>query len=640
MRRHEVWIACHGPLSCNSGGHVRPLAVGLARRGYSVTVCVPERADDEGDLGDVRVTTFAAAIAGAGPPPDLVHLWTPRERMRRFLAAVCHRHGPVPHLVHLEDDEGLLVRRQLGLTAADFDQVAGGRRPLEVPDHLAHPGHARQLVAEAAGVTALIEPLLGSVPAGVPKACFRPGFDPAFATPRPEAGRFVRRRLGIDGGCAVVAYTGNVHAANVDEVRSLYLAVALANRAGLPITLVRTGVDFVPLCEHGHAELHRHAIELGHVPRADLPDLVHAADVLVQPGRVDEWNARRVPSKLPEWLVSGRPVILPRVNLGLDLVHGENAIVLPEAMAEPIVAALREWLPRPERLAAIGAAGREFALRKLTWEAATDAVADLYGRVLASRGGSPPHPTRASGRGAALDHYARRPVTTGLSVATVGDFSDSLEHLRDLATAAGDLKDVQRPWMLKTLLGLVPPGSRVCEIGAGEPLVAGALATLGYRVTIVDPYDGSGNGPTCVERFRDAWPGLRIVQSRFGSEVPGLVPGEFDAVYSISVLEHLDESGLAAVAAGIRRLLRPGGRSVHAIDHVAAGAGSDHHRRMLGLFLAGEGVEARVIDGVLAAAMTDTETYFLSAESHNRWRGTVPYDRYPMRKVISVQWVS
>lgn len=380
----DIWLACHGPLACNSGGHVRALATGLAHRGCAVTVCVPERSTDDGGLpADVRLLTFAEATRGGDvAAPDLVHLWTPRERMRRFLDAVRRRFGPVPYLVHLEDNESLILRQQLGILPHEMDDVADGLRPLEVPEHLSHPGHAARLLAEAAGATALIAALLETVPAGIPTAVFRPGYDPAFAAPRPNAGRDVRRRLGIAADRRIVTYTGNVHAANVAEVRSLYLAVALANRTGLPLTLVRTGIDHVPLTDHGLDDLHRHAVELGHVPRGDLPDLVHAADVLVQPGRVDEWNACRVPSKLPDYLVSGRAVVLPRVNLGTELRHGIDAIVLDDASAEGLVAAFHEWLPQPERLVAIGAAGRQAAVARLTWEEAADIVADFQQRVL------------------------------------------------------------------------------------------------------------------------------------------------------------------------------------------------------------------------------------------------------------------
>jgi glycosyltransferase involved in cell wall biosynthesis len=90
----------------------------------------------------------------------------------------------------------------------------------------------------------------------------------------------------------------------------------------------------------------------------------------------------RFPSKLPDYLVSGRPLMLPRVNLGMELDHGRNAIVLPEATAERIAVALVEWLPQRDTLAAIGTAGAEFARRSLTWSAAADVVEGLYRRIL------------------------------------------------------------------------------------------------------------------------------------------------------------------------------------------------------------------------------------------------------------------
>jgi hypothetical protein len=60
---------------------------------------------------------------------------------------------------------------------------------------------------------------------------------------------------------------------------------------------------------------------------------------------------------------------------------------------------------------------------------------------------------------------------------------------------------------------------------------------------------------------------------------------------------------------------------------------------MLDNFLAHFKVEVCEVDELLKKAMSSTETYFLSAESHNRWRGNIPYESFPMRKVISVQFV-
>ena len=84
-----------------------------------------------------------------------------------------------------------------------------------------------------------------------------------------------------------------------------------------------------------------------------------------------------------------------------------------------------------------------------------------------------------------------------------------------LAAASVDMKDLQRCWMVKAVLGNVEPGGRLLEIGAGEPLVAGLLSRLGYEVTIVDPYDGSGNGPREYADFASAYPDLDFVRDQF-----------------------------------------------------------------------------------------------------------------------------
>lgn len=239
----------------------------------------------------------------------------------------------------------------------------------------------------------------------------------------------------------------------------------------------------------------------------------------------------------------------------------------------------------------------------------------------------------------AAERYRSRPIPTGISVATVRDFVDSFEHLHDLAVAAGDLKDVQRPWMVKAVLATVPPGGSICEIGAGEPLVAGRLADLGYRCTIVDPYDGSGNGPTDLARFAASRPAVRFVPDRFGPGLPELEGVRFDAICSISVLEHLGREAIREVVEGCRLHLRPGGRLLHAIDFVSAGPGAEHHRAMLVDFLGHYGIPEAAVDETIRRAEPDPETYLLSAESHNRWRGRMPYDSFPMRRVMSVQCV-
>jgi len=237
-----------------------------------------------------------------------------------------------------------------------------------------------------------------------------------------------------------------------------------------------------------------------------------------------------------------------------------------------------------------------------------------------------------------VDRYRGNFPLPPVGYGTVGDLADSFDHMPGVAGANFDMKDMQRCWMIKAVLGNVPPGARLLEIGAGEPLIAGTLSRAGYDVTVVDPYDGSGNGPKEFETFRNAYSDLTFVREQFP---PSTQLGEFAAVYSISVLEHIPPEAIEPVMAGAQALVAAeGGVQIHAVDHVLAGWGEEEHRQNLGRIATGMGISNEQLDAALAQLREDTETYFVSAETHNRWRGALPYEQYPMRRVVSVNLFS
>jgi len=222
-----------------------------------------------------------------------------------------------------------------------------------------------------------------------------------------------------------------------------------------------------------------------------------------------------------------------------------------------------------------------------------------------------------------------------LSYGTVRDFADSTENIPGLAGANFDMKDMQRCWMTKAIVASVPRGAKLLEIGAGEPLVAGLLSRLGYEVVIVDPYDGSGNGPREYEQFKAAYPDVRFIREQFPPVEE--LGDDFGAVYSISVLEHVPLEALDAVMAGARKMIAGAdGRSIHAVDHVLAGWGADSHLAGLRKIVELSGLPLTELDATIERLRNDPETYFVSAESHNRWRGGLPYDSYSMRRIVSV----
>jgi SAM-dependent methyltransferase len=225
-----------------------------------------------------------------------------------------------------------------------------------------------------------------------------------------------------------------------------------------------------------------------------------------------------------------------------------------------------------------------------------------------------------------------------ISYGTVRDLADSLDNLGGLARANSDMKDLQRCWTVKAVLGNVASGGRLVEIGAGEPLVADTLARLGYEVTVIDPYDGSGHGPRQFEEFRASYPRLDFVRDRFPPE-RGL-PAPVDGVYSISVLEHIPVDSIAGVVSAALEVLRPDGCAIHAIDHVVAGWGAEEHLEHLEATARTSGIPVERLHAAIRALVQDPEAYFVSAEAHERWRGRLPYQHYPMRRIASIGLLS
>ena len=67
-----------------------------------------------------------------------------------------------------------------------------------------------------------------------------------------------------------------------------------------------------------------------------------------------------------------------------------------------------------------------------------------------------------------------------------------------------------------------------------------------------------------------------------------------------------------------------------------AGWGADTHRAGLERIVAASELDGEQLASAIAAMELDPETYLVSAEAHNQWRGAVPYDSYPMRRIGSV----
>src|SRR5262249_20420865 len=119
-------------------------------------------------------------------------------------------------------------------------------------------------------------------------------------------------------------------------------------------------------------------IDLGFVARRKIPQLVAAADVLVQPGQSSALNDLRFPGKSPELLASGRPVVVARTNVGLLLKDGEEALLLDRGGAVEVADALQRLAADPDLRARLGRGGRAFAMANLDWRKNVDILHNFY----------------------------------------------------------------------------------------------------------------------------------------------------------------------------------------------------------------------------------------------------------------------
>jgi hypothetical protein len=244
-----------------------------------------------------------------------------------------------------------------------------------------------------------------------------------------------------------------------------------------------------------------------------------------------------------------------------------------------------------------------------------------------------------------VERFSRSERFLGASYATVRDYCESRAELPQITGIDGDLKNVQRPWAVKAILANLPPPARLLEIGGGEPIASGFLSELGYDVTLVDPYEGFGNGPVDYHRYVQLFPYVKIVREYFRPGLAHWRPHSFDAIFSISVLEHLTVDSLPACFDAMAEFLAPNGASIHCFDFIIQGHGDAYDLLHAEKTLVEQdritgGNNAASFAALLERLRADLETFYLSPQGHDQWRGGQAYANFPFRKVVSLQTIA
>ena len=443
----NILFVNYGDFTANSLNHIAGFANTLQARGHACVVAVPSGKETLSAIPGPRflAATFTEVLARPalfpdGRSADLIHAWTPREVVRKFVLAY-QRLVPSPArvIVHLEDNEEFLLESFTGKSLAELRAAGPAELAALLADGLPHPLRHQNFLRVADGITVIVDTLRKFVASYEPVQSLPPGVDFTQYHPQPPDPA-LRKKLGLDDDEKIIVFTGGTTFANESELRELYVAVHQLNQRGTKTRLLRTGLGAPGFVGSLGFDSKPIVLDLGFVEKALLPRLLALADVLVQPGRPGPFNDYRLPSKLPEFLASGRPVILPATNIAGRMRDGHDALFLKTGAPDEIVGLCLKVFADPALGQRLGAAGTAFARKHFDLAANTTALETFYRATL----GRPPLADWALARNGAASELSLLPQVLQNQTAALPAGSVAAELAAQLADLAQQLVHLER----------------------------------------------------------------------------------------------------------------------------------------------------------------------------------------------------
>jgi len=346
----NILFVNHGGPNTNSMQHIRAFAAALHAQGHPCSILLQFIDTPTDQCGkSISCHTVEEMVNNGYPfpdkqPPDIIHAWTPREPVRQILAQL----PPAPGaklLIHLEDNEAEILKRS----------------SLAEASHLCLPYAANQLKKQTDGFTYIIESLKEDVPPEKPARLLYPAVDLKLFNPETHSHSQLKRRFALPDGFKFLVYPGGATDANEQDLLTLFETLAILNREGVPTLLLKTGFPSPRLRNQLRPDVAAFIRDLGYLAREDLPSLMDLADVLIQPGNIDSFNEKRLPSKIPEFLAMGKAIIVPNCNIGRQLGPSQSARVLNNLSPAQLAKHCQDlWENAPNRTE-MGLKARDFA---------------------------------------------------------------------------------------------------------------------------------------------------------------------------------------------------------------------------------------------------------------------------------------
>ncbi len=380
-----IFINCGGYAGC-CGVHIHFLANTLVAMGYECSVFLLSIEGAAGYFGNENYALYTYNDLETLPleffENSIVHVWTTRE-IARLPTNLLRSRIKLPYIVHLEDDEILIAGRFLGVNTLAEQKAVVVENPQKYKViAYTHPLHFEAFMRSSSGVTCIIKALETFVPQNVPRMTFWPACEQNFfEIPRQRNSEF-RALCDLPDDTYVLVYPGAVHSYNGQYFIELLYAVHELAQEGFSIMIMRCGIeDFKYTAEA--LELYKKYVRyLPDIISKELPAFMSLADFLVQPGAPRAFDDHRFPSKIPFFLASGRPTILPDTNVAEKLRHGHDCFLLKSGKAQEIAKYLKILILQPDLAQRMGDNGRATARDLFSWPRAAASLIPFYKRAL------------------------------------------------------------------------------------------------------------------------------------------------------------------------------------------------------------------------------------------------------------------
>ncbi len=386
----KILFVNYGPYSGCSGVHIHFLANTLVELGHECHVFLPKTDGAQTYFGEAKYPIYAFREIFNVPieifQNALIHVWTTREAARIPILMMRER-CKIPYFVHLEDNEIVIIEKEIGVPTLEKQKEFAKKHPEKFgkPYWVTHPLRFEPLMRASCGVTCIMKSLEDFVPQDVPRMTFWPACEEEFFKIPLMRDNAIREACNIAPETFVLVYPGTIHSFNIGYFVELLRAVEQLHNEGFSLKILRSGLEGSSYDSEGLELYEKFVIPMENLSAHQLPSLMILADILVQPGAPGSFDDYRFPSKIPYFLASGRPVILPDTNVAEKLQHGRNCFLMKTGDAAEIAKYLKMLMSHPELAQSMGMHGRAAARSLFSWTKAAQSLIPFYEQALVGR---------------------------------------------------------------------------------------------------------------------------------------------------------------------------------------------------------------------------------------------------------------